>query len=119
MRLAWEGCGSPTNIILESLNLQVRSRREEDEVFGRLRDRGCDGIHMRGKEGGREFTFRASRMLKRILEGQGSVRGTVRKEVEEKAEKKRSERDEIEKCKAIEEKDKRNAEEERIQVNFW
>ena len=67
MRMAWQQSGCPANIIIESLNLQVQSRRAEEEVFGRLRDRGCDGIHLRGEKGSKEFTYRGYKLLSRVL----------------------------------------------------
>ena len=73
LRMAWEMCGAPENVILESLELQVQSRAEKEEVFGRLRDPGCDGIHLKGEKGSKEFSYRAYKMLRRALGAQEEV----------------------------------------------
>ena len=68
----WDANGKPENIIIENLKLQVRNRKERDEIYGRLGERNShgvfnDGIHLRGKDGSKEFTHRASNLLRRVL----------------------------------------------------
>ena len=63
----WEENGRPDNIILESLKLHAASANEKQEIFGRqVGKRGFD-IHLRGEKGGKEFTFRAGRLLERVF----------------------------------------------------
>ena len=50
----WIQNGGPANIVLESLNLQVNSAREKEEVFGRQVGMKAYGVHLRGQAGGRE-----------------------------------------------------------------
>ena len=83
MHAIWEANGSPKNIIIEKLNLKTKKREERDEVFGMLgrrtsNGRLCDGIHLRGSYGRREFTHRAARMMMKVL---GSMEAKVSKEV--------------------------------------
>ena len=110
MAKLWEGCGSPDNIILESLNLQVDSPREKEEVFGRQGGKGAHGIHLRGPAGAKEFTYRAGRLLRKVL-------GSERKEEKERrsgAGRGEERKEEEKKRKEIEQK-RRNRREEEIQ----
>ena len=68
----WEENGQPRNIILESLHLQVGSRKEKEEVFGHHLGNRSYGIHLRGVAGKKEFSYRAARLLLRVL-GKGQV----------------------------------------------
>ena len=72
----WEANGKPENIVIEKMKLKVKSKEERDEVFGRLGERTWkgkfnDGIHLRGKYGSKEFTHRASNLLRRVLGTKG------------------------------------------------
>ena len=79
MARLWEENGRPVNIILESLHLQVDSWSEKEEVFGRHVGKGKFGVHLRGGKGGKEFTYRAGRLLTRVLV-QAEVKKGERKE---------------------------------------
>ena len=98
----WYANGKPENIILEKMKMNVKSREERDEVFGRLGERTWkgkfnDGIHLLGKYGSKEFTHRACNLLRRVLrtEGKESRRFqevsnvNTRAEVDRKEEKRR------------------------------
>ena len=63
----WEGNGRPPNILPESLKLQTDTANEKKEVFGRQKENSRFGIHLRGEKGTKEFTFRAGRLLCKIL----------------------------------------------------
>ena len=67
MSKLWEENGKPTNIILESLQLQVGSQEEKEEVFGRHLGTKSYGIHLRGVAGSKEFSYRAARLLLKVL----------------------------------------------------
>jgi hypothetical protein len=66
MARIWEENGRLDNIVLESLNLQVGSAREKEDVFGRKLGTKGFGIHLRGKLGNKEFTYRAAKLLQRM-----------------------------------------------------
>ena len=74
----WEANGRPENIILERLKLQTLGRKERDEVFGRLGEQFCDGVHLRGKDGGKEFTHRAANLVRRVLRVRAKTMGPRR-----------------------------------------
>ena len=85
----WEENGRPSNIVLESLGLQVNSEQEKEEVFGRHGSGRSFGIDLRGEAGGREFTFRAERLLSRVLgerreEEEERLSGALRRRAEER-----------------------------------
>ena len=67
MARLWEENGRPEGIILESLHLQVNTKEEMEEVFGRQVGKKSYGIHLRGTEGNKEFNFRAVKLLQRTL----------------------------------------------------
>ena len=67
MARLWEENGRLDNIVLESLNLQVGLAREREEVFGRKLGTKGFGIHLRGKFGKQEFTYRAVKLLQKVL----------------------------------------------------
>ena len=67
MAKLWEENSPPDNIVIESLNLQVDSRKEKEEVFGRHLGTKSYGIHLRGVDGNKEFSYRAARLLCRVL----------------------------------------------------
>ena len=111
MLSSWEANGKPENIILEKLNLKVKMREERDQVFGRLGERTWngkfnDGIHLRGKDGSKEFTHRAGNMLMRVL---GNKAKETRRQVDQKGSIENSKRDEI----RMKENERRNADERR------
>ena len=63
----WEDNGRPPNILPESLKLQTDTANEKKEVFGRQKGNNSFGIHLRGEKGTKEFTYRAGRLLNKIL----------------------------------------------------
>ena len=106
MTRIWEENGRPVYIILESLHLQVNSVKEKEEVFGRHLGNKGFGIHLRGVSGSKEFTYRAARLLLKVLgkvadkkntkEGEGSrrkeenwTRDSNSKEIQRKTEEER------------------------------
>ena len=82
MTRMWEENGRPVNVILESLHLQVNSAEEKEDVFGRHRGNKGFGIHLRGVAGSKEFTYRAARLLLKVM-GKGEDKNNT-KEGEER-----------------------------------
>ena len=77
MTRMWEENGRPVNVILESLHLQVNSAKEKEEVFGRHMGNNGFGIHLRGVAGSKEFTYRAARLLLKVM-GKGEDKNNTK-----------------------------------------
>ena len=89
MARLWEENGRLDNIILESLNLQVGSARDKEEVFGRQLGSNSYGIHFRGRAGNMEFTYRAARLLQRVIWCETNIAGTLDTRLKDRMEEKR------------------------------
>ena len=97
MARLWEENGRLDSIVIESLNLQVGSARDKEDVFGRKHGTKSFGIHLRGRAGNKEFTYRATKLLHRVIVRKEN---SGKKEDRNEEERKREERQKEEKRKA-------------------